>query len=44
MTYLIIDQPDPKDVWEEEDGLILGVVDGRSGDVDINAIDLGLLA
>lgn len=39
MTYLRVDEVDTKDVGQEEDGLVLGVVDGGRCDVGPNAVD-----
>jgi len=39
MAHLGVDELDTKDVGQEEDSLVLGVIDGRRCDVGLHTVD-----
>lgn len=39
-TNLMVGQLDTEDIWDVEDRLVLGVVDGRGGDVCLDTVEL----
>jgi hypothetical protein len=40
MTYFIVHQLKAKDIWEEEEGLLFMFIDGWSGDIGFDFVEL----